>query len=355
LVIASVKNFMRRKPHNLRAAILERLDAPLTIAEIEPGPVGLGQVLVKVLVSGLCGAQLQEIKGQKGNAKFLPHLLGHEGCGIVKVIGAGVTTVKVGDKVVMHWRKGDGIESDFPSYVFNGNIIRSGKVTTFNQYAIVSENRITTVDADTPNDFCALLGCGLSTALSVIVNEAKLRPGETVLIVGMGGVGACLVRAARMVGAGEIVVIDSQEVKRVTAHALGANSFFDAKHLPFMPRGPFDIIVDTSGSPKTIAMTLPLLGSGGRYVLISQPKPGEVIEILDAQRLFDGEGKSIIATQGGQFAPARDIPRYVKLMKARHLRFDDLITHRTKLDGLNDALDLMRAGRANRIMMDLWL
>ena len=94
----------------MKAAVLEEIDAPLAIREVKPTQLKIGQVLVKVLVSGLCGAQLHEIRGHKGNARFLPHLMGHEGCGIVEEVGLGVNTVKVGDKVVMHWRPGSGFE-----------------------------------------------------------------------------------------------------------------------------------------------------------------------------------------------------------------------------------------------------
>ena len=143
----------------MKAAILEEINGPLTIGEVTLTDLLFGQVLVKILVSGICGSQLQEIAGNKGNAKFVPHLLGHEGCGIVEDIGPGVTKVKKGDKVVMHWRKGDGIESDFPTYMFKGKPMKSGKVTTLSEYSIVSENRITPVPHDTPNELCALLGC----------------------------------------------------------------------------------------------------------------------------------------------------------------------------------------------------
>jgi S-(hydroxymethyl)glutathione dehydrogenase / alcohol dehydrogenase len=345
----------------MRAAVLEHLNAPLTIADVEPGPVGTGQALVKVLVSGICGAQLQEIAGNKGNAKFVPHLLGHEGCGIVEEVGHGITTVKKGDKVVMHWRKGEGIEADFPSYSFKGRLMRSGKVTTFNQYAIVSENRITAVPSDTPDDFCALLGCGLSTALGTVIDEAKVRPGESVLIVGLGGVGASLVRAARLVGASPVIAIDISETKRAMAASLGCDLFIKVERegssaaLRDLLRIPdVDVIIETSGNPKSIANTLPLLASGGRYILLGQPKPGDSVEITNAYHLFGGDGKSIMATQGGRFLPSQDIPRYVRLERAGLLRYDDLITHRTTLEGVNDALVLMRAGQGNRIFIDLW-
>ena len=107
----------------MKAAVLEKLNYPLAIREVFPTQLLPGQVYVKVLASGLCGAQLHEIRGHKGNGKFLPHLMGHEGCGIVKEVGPGVTTVQEGDKVVMHWRPGSGIESEFPKYHLGDKII----------------------------------------------------------------------------------------------------------------------------------------------------------------------------------------------------------------------------------------
>ena len=122
----------------MKSAVLERINHPLAIREVELSELEVGQVLVKVLVSGLCGAQLHEIRGHKGNEKFLPHPMGHEGCGIVEEVGPGVTTVKVGDKVVMHWRPGSGIESPFPKYLLNDKWMSSGKCTTLSEYSIVS-------------------------------------------------------------------------------------------------------------------------------------------------------------------------------------------------------------------------
>ena len=104
----------------MKAAVLETLDSPLAIRDVQLTELAFGQVKVRVLVSGLCGAQLQEISGLKGNKGFLPHLLGHEGSGLVEAVGIGVTRVKVGDKVVMHWRVGQGIDSPFPKYILNG-------------------------------------------------------------------------------------------------------------------------------------------------------------------------------------------------------------------------------------------
>ena len=130
----------------MKAAILVEQNKPLVIEDIEiPNTLKYGQVLVKIIYSTICGAQINEYLGTKGPDKFLPHLLGHEGSGIVEKCGPGVTTVKRGDKVVLHWRKGSGIQSETPSYVLNGEKINAGWVTTFSEYSVVSENRLTTI------------------------------------------------------------------------------------------------------------------------------------------------------------------------------------------------------------------
>ncbi len=344
----------------MRAAILETINAPLTIGEVELGEIGVGHVVVKMRVSGICGAQLQEIAGNKGNAEFVPHLLGHEGVGIVEDVGPGVTKVKKGDKVILHWRKGDGIESDFPSYTFKGKTMRSGKVTTFSEYTIVSENRVTPVPEDTPDDVCALLGCGLSTALGAIENDAKVLPGESVMVVGLGGLGACFLTAARLADAGTLVAIDIHDTKKDAATVLGATVFINSAKedvgealMRTTGRKDVDVIIETSGNATSIANTLPLLANSGRYIMVGQPKPGESVELKNAYHLFGGEGKTIKATQGGCFSPSKDIPRYIALYKTGALQVDDLVTHRATLDTINESIDLMRAGKANRILIDI--
>ena len=345
----------------MKAAVLETIDAPLVVGQVDLGALARGQVLVKLIVSGICGSQLQEIAGNKGNAKFVPHLLGHEGCGTVEDVGEGVTKVKKGDKVILHWRKGDGLESDFPTYTYKGKKMQSGKVTTFSEYSIVSENRVTPVPADTPDDLCALLGCGLSTALGAVENNAKVRAGESVMVVGLGGLGACFIKAAKLAGAKPVIGVDIHDSKKESAESLGADVFINAakgnvrEQLPkdAAARG-VDVIIETSGNAKSIADTIPLLAGGGRYVMVGQPKPGESVEITNAVHLFGGEGKTIMATQGGSFSPATDIPRYVQMYRDGTLNTDGLITHRTTLDDINNAIGLMRDGKANRIMIDIW-
>ena len=156
------------------AAILIEQNKELIIDQVQlPEKLAFGQVFVEVHVSGICGSQIGEITGAKGPDKYLPHLLGHEGCATVIHVGPGVKTVSKGDLVVLHWRKGVGIESETPNYIWRGNNINAGWVTTFNKYAVVSENRCTSVPNDTNRELAALFGCAITTGFGVVVNNAK--------------------------------------------------------------------------------------------------------------------------------------------------------------------------------------
>lgn len=335
----------------MRAAILEKINQPLAVRDVELTPLKVGQVKVKIIVSGLCGAQLQEIAGMKGNEKFLPHLLGHEGCGIVEALGDGVTRVKVGDKVVMHWRVGAGIESPFPSYILDGKTISSGKVTTLSEYSIVSENRLTVVPQDTDERLCALLGCGLTTALGTINNEIDLKFGESIMIVGCGGVGLNLIQGAKMASAYPIIGVDTSEDKREMVMRMGATEFINPSNMKTNLTAKVDVIVDTTGNPHAITATIPFLSDRGRYVLVGQPEPGQAVSIPNANSLFGGNGKIIKATQGGKTCPNEDIARYVKLYNAGLLNIDSLITHEFSLDKINSAIDVLKSGKAGRILI----
>jgi len=334
----------------LKAAVLEAINKPLALRNVQTTPLELGQVLVKVLVSGLCGSQLHEMKGNKGNSKYLPHLMGHEGCGIVQEVGLGVSTVKVGDKVVMHWRPGAGIESSFPSYVLDGKNISSGKVNTLTEMAIVSENRITAVPQDTPPELCAILGCALTTALGIIDNEVDLKFGENVAIIGCGGVGLNLLQAAKLKSACSIYAIDANSEKRDLCFTAGATFF--ASSINEITET-IDVIIDTTGIPKVISDAISKLSGNGRIILVGQPNPRESLEILNAVNLFSGNGHSIKATQGGRTNPSEDIPRYVRMYEQGLLDVNQFITHRFSLNQVNEAFDILKSGIAGRIIIEI--
>ncbi len=334
----------------MKAAVLEELNQPLTLREVGLTELRFGQVLVKVLVSGLCGAQLHEIKGHKGNGKFLPHLMGHEGCGIVEGVGIGVTTVKPGDKVVMHWRPGSGVESPFPSYTLDGKTISSGKVTTLSEFSIVSENRVTKIDFKTPSVLAAMLGCSLTTALGIIDNECELKFGESIAIIGCGGVGLNLIQAAKMKSASPIYGVDVNQNMFDLSTQLGADCFvYDIDYLP----SKCDVIIDTTGIPDVISKAFERLKPGGRLILVGQPAPDRIVCLPNAVSMFDGSGKSIRATQGGRTDPEKDIPRYINLALKGLLDYETLHTHTFSLDEVNEAFDLLKSGNAGRIMVKI--
>jgi S-(hydroxymethyl)glutathione dehydrogenase/alcohol dehydrogenase len=334
----------------VKSAILVELNKPLLLSEVELGELSVGQVLVRVLVSGICGSQLHEISGHKGNGKFLPHLMGHEGCGIVEEIGGGVTLVKPGDKVVMHWRPGLGIEAEFPKYKLNGKPFSSGKVNTLTEKSIVSENRLTVVPQDTDPEFAALLGCSLTTALGVIDNESDLKFGERVAVVGCGGVGLNVLAAARLAGAGEIYAVDRVESKNEICLNQGANFFFtDIAEIP----NKIDLIVDTTGNIDVISEAFKMLSNRGRMILLGQPKPGQVLVIPEAIEFFKGSGLAIKASQGGSTVPQEDIPRYLELLRLNRLNIDNLVTDRYQLNEINEAFETLKSGNAGRIIINL--
>jgi len=334
----------------MKAVVLEELNQPLVLREVGLTELEFGQVLVKVLVSGLCGAQLRQIKGHEGNEKFLPHLIGHEGCGIVEGVGIGVTTVRPGDKVVMHCHLGSGIESSFPSYTLDGKTISSGKITTLSEFSIVSENRVTKIDLKTPSVLAAMLGCSLTTALGIVDNECELKFGESVAILGCGGVGLNLIQAAKMKNASPIYGVDINQSMFDLASQLGADCFvYDIQYLP----NKCDIIIDTTGIPDVISAAFERLKPGGRLILTGQPAPDRLVCLPNVVSMFDGDGKSIRAIRGGGTDPEKDIPRYIKLALKGLLDYETIHTHTFTLDEINEAFDLLRSGSAGKIMIKI--
>jgi S-(hydroxymethyl)glutathione dehydrogenase/alcohol dehydrogenase len=344
-------------PVTIKAAILVHQHEPLELAEIEsPERLRFGQVLVRVHYSGLCGSQINEIDGTKGQDPFLPHLLGHEGCATVLETGEGVRAVKQGDKVVMHWRPGRGIQSETPTYRWNGQPVNAGWVTTFNDYAIVSENRLTPIPSDCDSRLAPLLGCAVTTAMGVVNNDAQVKVGQSIVVFGVGGVGLCIVQAAKMVSAYPIVAVDVVPGKLGLAERFGATHRIDSKTTADLDRtlrdivGPSgaDVIVDTTGRPGVIETAYDLTQPRGRTVLVGVPRKGDNISIYSLPLHFK---KVLTGSEGGDATPHHDIPRYVRLLQAGRLDLDGLITHEFRLEQINDAIALARSGEAGRLLI----
>lgn len=346
-------------PRFMKAAILTELRKPLDVAEVGlPDTLDVGQVLVKIHYSGICGSQLGEIDGAKGEDKHLPHLLGHEGSGTVLESGPGVRHVKPGDKVVLHWRKGLGIEAPTPSYTWNGRKVNAGWITTFNEYAIVSENRLTLMPEDSDMEVAALLGCAVTTGFGVVQNNAKLRIGESVVVFGAGGVGLNIVQAAALVTAHPIIAVDLHNNRLDLARQMGATHLLNSREGDVLPRireiiGPrgVDVFIDNTGLPETIQIGYELTGPRGRVTLVGVPRKGREISIYTLPLHF---GKVLSGSHGGESIPEQDIPRYYALYKSGKIRLRELLTDRYSLAEVNTAIDDMRSGRvAGRCLIAL--
>lgn len=328
------------------AAILTAVNEPLELREIEWLWPQYGQVLCEIIVSGICGAQMAEIRGEKGD--MFPRLMGHEAAVRVLETGPGVMHVKNGDLCVAHWRTGSGVDSPFPRWK-DDREHTAGRITTFSTHSVISENRLTTVPNDTPVELVALLGCSFSTALGTIEHETKLLMGESVLIIGCGGLGLNLILAAKLRQAGRIVACDTEPSKYKIALDMGAEDFAVGAYSTV---GKFDVVIDTSGDAMAISWGVLALAPSGRLIMVGQPKPRENVTLTNARHMFDGTGKSITATQGGRFQPQLDIPRWISAYRAGRFSIEGIVSHRLPLTKINEGLDLVRNGQAGRVLID---
>jgi len=348
-------------PKQTQAAILVEQGKPLEIAEIDlPTALDVGQVLVEFFYSGICGSQLGEIDGVKGPDRWLPHLLGHEASGHVLAIGPGVSQVKAGDAVVAHWRPSLGIQANTPKYRWAGQTVNAGWVTTFNRFAVISENRLTTIPSDTDLKTAALYGCAITTGFGTIDNVAKIRLGETVVVFGAGGIGLNLIQASSLAGAALIVAIDRYENRLSIASDCGATHTINATisdvwvalSAIFASVKP-DVFIDNTGLPEVISQGYNMVCERGRLVLVGVPAAGKTTSLHTLPLHF---GKQIIGTTGGEAEPQRDIARYMGLARARSLELSRLITEIAPLAHVNQLIDSMRSGRtAGRCLIDFSL
>lgn len=340
-----------------KAAILARSREPLVVDEIAlPETLGVGQVLVKVLYSTICGAQLNEIAAAKGPDKFLPHLLGHEASARVIDIGPGVTNVKPEDTVVLHWRPSLGIQCQPPAYKWRGEKLNAGWVTTFNEHAVISENRMTVISPDYDLRNAPLLGCAVTTAAGVINNDAKVKIGESVVVFGVGGVGLNVVQFAELAGAYPIVAVDLIDSKLEMARQRGATHCLNPSAVEDMDaeirrivsvRGP-DKVIETTGAKSVIELAYNLTNADGTCVLVGVPSEKVTISTLPIH--FN---KVLTGSHGGDAVPQVDIPRLIRLNQAGRLSFEGIITHEFSLDEVNAALDVVRSGTAGRVVLKI--
>ena len=339
------------KIKTIQAAILVEQNQPLVIDEVElPDKLDFGQVLVQVHYSGICGSQLGEIAGVKGPDSYLPHLMGHEGSGVVMEIGPNVTHVKVGDHVVLHWRPGSGIEANPPKYTWKGKPLNAGYITTFNEYAIISENRLTVIPIDYPLEIAPLYGCAVTTGFGVIENNAKLKMGESIVVFGSGGVGLNIIQAAKIYNAQPIVAIDRFQKRLKLAKKIGAthiiNNFDNTKWLDsiraIIGNIGADIVVDNTGNAEIIETCYDLTRGNGKTILVGVPSIQNKASIYTLPLHF---GKTLVGSHGGNGMPNDDIKRYMNLEMLGTFDCSTIITKYEKLENINIAIDQMMTGK----------
>ena len=334
---------------SMKAAILAAQGEPLVIDSVQlPMDLSPGQVLVKVHYTSVCGSQVAMIDGKRGTDPYLPHLLGHEGSGTVEEVGPGVRTVAQGDCIVLHCGIGEGIESETPYYQWRGNPLNAGWVTTFNQYAVVSENRLTSISPDSDLRLAPLFGCAVLTGLGAI-GKAGVEPGSSVVILGAGGVGLNLIQGAALVSAYPIVAVDLSDEKLYLARQLGATHCVNTKRCALNREIPrivgdalADVVIDSTGHVELLETAYQLTRTDGVTMLISGPKADYNVSLNPEPLHF---GRTVTGFQViTESRPHRQIPRYIKLANAGKLKLKELITESASLDDINTVVEKMRNG-----------
>lgn len=343
----------------MRAAVLQELNHPLVIRDdVVMPPLSRGQVLVKLAYSGVCHSQLMEARGKRGEDHYLPHLLGHEGSGVVLEVGPEVTKIRAGDAVVLGWIKGRGIESGGVTYSCRDGVVNGGAVTTFNEYAVVSENRCVLVPDGVPMDVAALFGCAVLTGAGIISNSVRPSKGSSIAIFGLGGIGLSALMGLVLFDCAVVIAVDISEEKLSLAREFGATHTINATECDPVKtirdltggRGA-DYTVEAAGRSNTIEQAFESVRrEGGLCVFASHPPQGTRISLDPFEMIC---GKQIIGSWGGASDPDRDIPIYAALYRDGKLPLEKLITHRYRLDEADKALDDLEQNAVVRPLIEI--
>ena len=366
-----------------KAAVLHTLDKhapfaeskPLKIEEIELDAPGEGEVLIKMTAAGLCHSDLSVITGVR--PRPVPMALGHEASGTVVQVGAGVGDLKPGDRVVLVFVPSCGhcmpcMEGRpalcEPGAEVNGKgTLLSGKrrlhlgghdvnhhmgISAFAEHAVVSRRSCVKLEQDIDPVEAALFGCAVLTGVGAVVNTAKVQAGQTVAVLGLGGVGLCSLLGAVASGAREIVAIDLHDSKLEVAKSLGATSVVNARDpdaiekVKALTKGGVDFAFEMAGSVQAMEMAYRMTRRGGTTVTASLPHPQHNWPLQQVSLV--GEERTVKGSYIGSCVPARDIPRYVGLYLAGKLPVNKLMGERLKLDDINRGFDRLDAGESMR-------
>ncbi|MBI5569127.1 MAG: zinc-binding dehydrogenase [Desulfomonile tiedjei] len=339
------------------AAVLNETGKPLVLAELEIPALRPGQVLVEIVYSGVCHTQVLECRGRRGEDRWMPHCLGHEGSGVVLETSPGVTKVKTGDRAILSWIKGSGCDVLGTVYQWNGRNVNAGGITTFSRHAVIAENRLTPLRDGVSMEDAALMGCAVPTGLGVVFNTLAPRPGQAVAVFGAGGIGLCAIGAAAISGCTPVIAVDILPEKLELARRMGATMCIDAsrtnpvQEIAATCGGGVDYAVEASGRPDVMLQALQAVRSqGGVAAIVGNARYGERLELDPAQL---NQGKQLRGTWGGDNIPDRDFPRYVNLLQSGRLNLDPLRSTVYGLSQINQAIDDLEAGKVARPLIDM--
>ncbi|MCT7374289.1 S-(hydroxymethyl)glutathione dehydrogenase/class III alcohol dehydrogenase [Chelativorans salis] len=362
-----------------RAAVAWAAKEPLSIETVEIGGPKAGEVLVEIMATGICHTDAYTLSGLDSEGKF-PAILGHEGAGIVREVGAGVTSVKVGDHVIplytpecrqcktclsqrsnlctsIRSTQGQGLMPDGTSRFScdSGEVFHYMGCSTFSNFTVLPEIALAKVREDAPFDKICYIGCGVTTGIGAVVYTAKVWPGANVVVFGLGGIGLNVIQGARMVGADKIIGVDLNPEKAEMARKFGMTDFVNpdevgrdkvVEAIVDLTDGGADFSFECIGNVNTMRQALECCHRGwGESVVIGVAPAGAEISTRPFQ-LVTGR-----VWKGTAFGGARgrtDVPKIVDWYMDGKINIDDLITHTMPLEEINTAFDLMHEGKSIR-------
>ncbi|MBM3139977.1 MAG: zinc-binding dehydrogenase [Chloroflexi bacterium] len=339
-----------------RAAVHVEHGKPLAVEEVELGDPGPLEVLVKLYASGICHSQLHQIHNP---ATPTPTLLGHEATGVVMARGRQVSHVKEGDRVMVTWVPRDltpetaGLSRN-TKYTFRGGAQEARGVYTWSEHVLAHEQLVLPLDPEVPTDVTAIIGCATVTGVGAVIGSAKVQPGETVAVFGVGGVGINAIAGAKIAGAIKIIAVDLVDEKLRFAQEFGATDVVNGKQtdpveaIRSLTGGGVDYAFDAIGMESVINQCLEsvkpgVLGlrRGGTAVSVGIPQGDVTIK----RGLFPGGERSLIGSLGGTSHPIEDFPQYVHWFKQGALPLDKMVTKvYDGLDRINDGVQALERG-----------
>ena len=354
----------------MKAAVLREVRTPLQIEDVQINKPGPREVLIRTAAAGVCHSDLHFIEGSYPTQ--LPIVLGHESAGVVEQVGSEVRTVKVGDHVITCLSAYCGhcdqcltghmslcispdtkrAEGEEPRITQNGAPMPQFlNLSSFAEYMLIHEHACVSIRKDMPLDRAALIGCAVTTGVGAVIHTAGVRPGETVAVIGCGGVGLSAINGASIAGAGRVIAIDRVRGKENFARAFGATDFICADEGDYgrqvleMTKGGVHHAFEAIGRTDTAEQAFRMLRRGGTATIMGMIPVGQKISITGASLL--GEKKLQGSLMGSNRFPV-DMPRLVDFYMAGKLKLDDMVSNRIRLDQVNEAFDEMKLGELAR-------